>query len=238
MPLEQVSRHVVVTTDASKTGCGAVCNGHAASGSWTGPQLQCAACSSPVSTIAAGQACTCPDGQHGNSGVYQSPGRLMSQLVPPSPPLESDVAQIAAYRSCFGRAQSCSRCTFTTAYPSWRMETPSSGGSAHLESIRGSPGGPVRFPNVLLLFYSLTEAPLGTDALAHSWPWGLCKYAFPPSEPPCTDPVQDQGGRGAGPVGCAVLAHLDLVCQPHASCDSPSLEDSPEEGPSKTKEGD
>ncbi|KAI2644980.1 Transposon Ty3-G Gag-Pol polyprotein [Labeo rohita] len=24
------------------------------------------------------------------------------------------------------------------------------------------------------------EAPLGTDALAHSWPWGLIKYAFPP----------------------------------------------------------
>ncbi len=29
-------------------------------------------------------------------------------------------------------------------------------------------------------FYSLTEAMLGTDALAHSWPQGLRKYAFPP----------------------------------------------------------
>ncbi len=29
------------------------------------------------------------------------------------------------------------------------------------------------------LFYSLTEGTLGTDALAHSWPRGLCKYAFP-----------------------------------------------------------
>ncbi len=29
-------------------------------------------------------------------------------------------------------------------------------------------------------FYSLTEATLGTDALAHSWPRGLRKYAFPP----------------------------------------------------------
>ncbi len=28
-------------------------------------------------------------------------------------------------------------------------------------------------------FYSLTEATLGTDALAHSWPQGLRKYAFP-----------------------------------------------------------
>ncbi|XP_051959811.1 uncharacterized protein LOC127627466, partial [Xyrauchen texanus] len=30
------------------------------------------------------------------------------------------------------------------------------------------------------LWYGLTEAPLGTDALAHSWPEGLRKYAFPP----------------------------------------------------------
>ncbi len=30
------------------------------------------------------------------------------------------------------------------------------------------------------LFYSLTEGTLGTDVLAHSWPQGLCKYAFPP----------------------------------------------------------
>ncbi len=30
------------------------------------------------------------------------------------------------------------------------------------------------------LYFSLTEGPLGTDALAHSWPRALCKYAFPP----------------------------------------------------------
>ncbi len=30
------------------------------------------------------------------------------------------------------------------------------------------------------LFYSLSEGTLGTDVLAHSWPRGLCKYAFPP----------------------------------------------------------
>ncbi|KAL0193290.1 hypothetical protein M9458_011586, partial [Cirrhinus mrigala] len=34
------ARHVVVTTDASETGWGAVCNRHAVSGSWTGPRLQ------------------------------------------------------------------------------------------------------------------------------------------------------------------------------------------------------
>ncbi len=30
------------------------------------------------------------------------------------------------------------------------------------------------------LFYSLTDGTLGTDALVHSWPRGLRKYAFPP----------------------------------------------------------
>ncbi len=39
MPLEQVSRHVVVTTDASSMGWSAICNGQAASVLWTGPQL-------------------------------------------------------------------------------------------------------------------------------------------------------------------------------------------------------
>ncbi len=39
VPLEQVSRHTVVTTDASSTGWGTTCNGQAASGLWTGPRL-------------------------------------------------------------------------------------------------------------------------------------------------------------------------------------------------------
>ncbi|KAL0153391.1 hypothetical protein M9458_051310 [Cirrhinus mrigala] len=39
VPLEQVFRCIVVTTDASKTGWGTVCNGHAASGVWTDPRL-------------------------------------------------------------------------------------------------------------------------------------------------------------------------------------------------------
>ncbi len=38
-PLEQVSRHTVVTTDPSSTGWGATCNGQAASRLWTGPRL-------------------------------------------------------------------------------------------------------------------------------------------------------------------------------------------------------
>ncbi len=39
VPLEQVSRHAGVTIDASSAGWCATCNGHAASGFWTGPRL-------------------------------------------------------------------------------------------------------------------------------------------------------------------------------------------------------
>ncbi|KAI2648081.1 hypothetical protein H4Q32_018084 [Labeo rohita] len=39
VPLGQVREHVIVNTDASSTGWVAVCNGQAASGSWTGPRL-------------------------------------------------------------------------------------------------------------------------------------------------------------------------------------------------------
>ncbi len=40
VPLVQVSRHVVVSTVASSMGWGAMCNGHAAVGLWTGSRLQ------------------------------------------------------------------------------------------------------------------------------------------------------------------------------------------------------
>ncbi len=35
-------------------------------------------------------------------------------------------------------------------------------------------------PSHCQLYFSLTEGPLGTDALEHSWPQALRKYAFPP----------------------------------------------------------
>ncbi|KAI2661279.1 Transposon Ty3-G Gag-Pol polyprotein [Labeo rohita] len=59
------------------------------------------------------------------------------------------------------------------------------------------------------LWYGLTEAPLGIDALAHSWPRGRLKYAFPPN----------------------------LVLGPGAPGISPSLAHSSEEGPPFSGEG-
>ncbi len=60
---------------------------------------------------------------------------------------------------------------------------------------------------------------------------GLTQVCVSPSEPTRTDTVQAQGGRGAGPAGCAPLAHPDLVSRTHFPRDSTSLAHSSEEGP-------
>ncbi|KAL0147994.1 hypothetical protein M9458_056721, partial [Cirrhinus mrigala] len=189
VPLGQVLRHVIVNTDASSMGWGAVCHGQAASGSWTGLRLQWHINYLELLAVflppdVARGTCAGPHGQHGDGRLYQSPRgfafRSHVATRPPSPPLESKVAQIATCHSHSGGAEPCSRCALTPAYSPWRMETPSPGGPADLEPIRGSSDRSVCFPGIRPLFYSLTEAPLGTDALAHSWPRGLIKYAFPP----------------------------------------------------------
>ncbi len=99
MPLEKVSRHVVVTTDASSTGWGATCNGQ---GPWTldgaltalAHQLPRAAGSASglvaVSATAVRQACVGPYGQHCGCVVHQPDGRYTITphvtARPPSPP--------------------------------------------------------------------------------------------------------------------------------------------------------
>ncbi len=86
------------------------------------------------------------------------------------------------------------------------------------------------------LFFSLSEGTLGTDALACSWPRAYANMRFP-SEPSRTDPVQGQGGRGASPLGDALLAQSDLVPRTNAPRDSPSLANSSEEGSTFSERG-
>ncbi len=59
---------------------------------------------------------------------------------------------------------------------------------------------------------------------------GPVQICVSPSEPASTDTVQDQGGRGAGPVSGFILGQQDLVSGTHAPRNSPSLADSSEEG--------
>ncbi len=98
--------------------------------------------------------------------------------------LFGDTVEDCAQQICphSGGAQWCGRCTLTTAHFPRRMTTPSRDDPADLESIREAQVDlfASRESSHCQLYFSLTEGPLGTDALAHSWPRALCKYAFPP----------------------------------------------------------
>ncbi len=124
-------------------------------------------------------------GQHCDRCVHQ-PTRwstLPSHVAtrPPPPPLESEASEVASRHSYSGLAQPDTRRAVTSCAP-WRMETPSPDGPADLR--RFGLAQVDLFASLEMshcqLFYSLTEGTLGTDALAHSWPRGLRKYAFPP----------------------------------------------------------
>ncbi len=128
---------------------------------------------------------TGPYGQHCDRCVHQ-PTRwstLPSHVAtrPPPPPLESEASEVASRHSYSGLAQPDSRRAVTSCAPR-RMETPSPDGPADLR--RFGLAHVDLFASLetshCQLFYSLTEGTLGMDALAHSWPWGLRKYAFPP----------------------------------------------------------
>ncbi len=120
VPLEQVSRHAVVYTDASAKGWGATFSGLAVSGVWTGPQLHWhikqlprVAGSTPglepSQETLTRRARIGPYGQHCDRCVHQ-PTRwstLPSHVAtrPPPPRLESEASEVASRHSYSGLAQ-------------------------------------------------------------------------------------------------------------------------------------
>ncbi len=78
------------------------------------------------------------------------------------------------------------------------------------------------------LFFSLSDPRYRcTGMQLASGPTQIC---ISPSEPSRTDPVQGQGERRASPLGGALLAQSDMVPRTDAPHDSPSLANSSEEG--------
>ncbi|KAL0199100.1 hypothetical protein M9458_007640, partial [Cirrhinus mrigala] len=160
------SRHLVVYTDASSTGRVAVCNGQAASGSWTGPRLQWHINCLELLAVLLALRRFRPTLRHkhvlptSTIKVVYTP--VACHNSPPSAPMESDVAEIATRRSRSRRTQPPPILENGDSTPRQSVCSPE---SSHCQ-----------------LFYSLDEAPLGRDALAHSWPPGpnllaqtLCK---------------------------------------------------------------
>ncbi len=134
-----------------------------------------------VSATAVRQACVGPYGQHCGCVVYQPDGgyTITPHVTarPPSPPLESHAAQIAARCPHSGGAQSCGRRALTTAHFPRRMATPSRDDPADLESIRRSSGGPVCFSRVLPLPVVFSPWPRAPSARTHWHTAGLGLYA-------------------------------------------------------------
>ncbi len=201
------------------------------------------ACSAPLQNAATREAYTGPLGQHCDRCVHQPPGRSMlpSHVAtrPPSPPLESEASEVASRRSCPRRAQSCSRRALTSARPSGRMATPPRGTPADLETLRERSGRPVCLPGHVSL--PVVFLPVRGDprygCVGMQLASGLTQICVSPSEPSRTDPVQGQGGRGASPLGGALLAQSDLVPRTNAPRDSPSLANSSEEGSTFSERG-
>ncbi len=196
VPLLQVSRHVVVSTDASAMGWGAMCNGHAAAGLWTGPRLQ----------------------WHINClellAVWLALRRFKTQLHDKHVLVRTDNTATVVYINHQGSLRSCRMSQLTRHLLLWSQKHLRSLCAVHVpgelnraaDELSRQPALPGEWqlhPEVVQLiwrrfgdsqvdlfaspdtshcqlFYSLSEGTLGMDALAHSWPRGLCKYAFPP----------------------------------------------------------
>ncbi len=196
VPLEQVSRHVVVTIDASSTGWGATCNGQAASGLWTGPRLlwQVNCLELLAVHLALRQFRPLLLGKHvlvrtDNTAAVSYINRMggirsrrMSQLARNL--LLWSHTRLKSLRAVhipgeLNRAADAFSRQLT--FPGeWRLHSEtirliwSRFGEAQVDLFAS------RESSHCQLYFSLTEGTLGTDALAHSWPRALCKYAFSP----------------------------------------------------------
>ncbi|CAM4416232.1 unnamed protein product [Leuciscus chuanchicus] len=247
VPLERVSRHVVVSTDASTTGWGAMCNGHAAAGSWTGPQrlwhvncLELLAVRLALHRFRAllkGQHVLVRSDNTATVAYINHQGglrfRRMSQLARHL--LIWSQKHLRSLRAIYipGDPEPGGRRAVSASASRWRMETPSPVSPADLGSVRGRTGRPVCLPRLVplrpVLFPDRGHARHGcTGAQLAAGPTQVC---VSPSEPSYADLAQDQGGRGAGNFGCPVLAQPDLVLRTNTPRDSTSLANSPEEGP-------
>ncbi len=195
VPLEQVSRHAVVYTDASAKGWGATFNGHALSGVWTGPQLH----------------------WHINClellAVHLALNRLKRRLRGEHVLVRTDNTATVAYINRQGGLRSRRMSQLARHLLLWSRKHLRSLRAIHIPGLLNRtadelsraalPGEWRLHPQTVQLiwrrfglaqvdlfasletshcqlFYSLTDGTLGTDALAHSWPRGLRKYAFPP----------------------------------------------------------
>ncbi|CAM4634692.1 unnamed protein product [Leuciscus chuanchicus] len=242
-----VSRHVVVSTDASTMGWGAMCNGQAAAGSWTGPQrLWHVSCLELLAVRLA---------------LHRFRALLRGQHVL----VQSDNTATVAYISRQGGLRSRRMSQLARHLLIWSQKHLRSlraiyipgdldRAADELSRLRPLPGEWRLHPQTVQLiwdqfgdaqvdlfasydsshchlFYSLTEGTLGTDALAHSWPRGLRKYAFPPVSLLAQTLRKIREDEEQVILVAPVLAQPHLVPRTSTPRDSTSLANPSEEGP-------
>ncbi len=150
-------------------------------------------------------------------------------------------------RSIWGRfAPFMSQASSTVQPTSSHVSTPfrengdsTRGTPADLETLRRRSGRPVCLPghvSLPVIFLPVRGDPRYRCA-GMQLALGLTQICVSPSEPSRTDPVQGQGGRGASPLGGALLAQSDVVFRTDAPRDSPSLANSSEEGSTFSERG-
>ncbi|KAL1270896.1 hypothetical protein QQF64_029912 [Cirrhinus molitorella] len=196
VPLGQVSRHIVVNTDASMTGWGAVCNGQTASGSWTGPRLQWHINCLELLAVFLALRRFLPLLRHKHVLVRTDNTATVAYINHQGGLRSRRLSQLACHLLLWSQTRLKSlRAVHVpgelnraadvlsrqlTLPGEWRLHPQtvqliwSRFGEAQVDLFASPESSHCQ------LFFSLTQAPLGRDALAHSWPRGLRKYAFPP----------------------------------------------------------
>ncbi len=177
------------STDASATGWGAMCNGHAAAGLWTGPQLQWHInCLELLAVwLALRRFRTLLHEKHilvrlDNTATVA----YIKAVYAPVACRNSPAISSFGVRSIWGRfAPFMSQASSIVQPTSSHVSTPfweNGDSTPRYPSWIGDASGTLASPDTshCQLFFSLSEGTLGTDALACSWPRGLRKYAFPP----------------------------------------------------------
>ncbi|KAI2658281.1 ORF V: Enzymatic polyprotein [Labeo rohita] len=171
-PLGQVSRHLVVYTDASSTGWGAVCNGQAASGSWTGPRLQWHINCLELLAVLLALRRFRPTLRHKHVLVRTDSTATVAYINRQGGLRSRRMSQLARHLLLWSQ-------TWLKSLRAVHIPGELNRAADQLSRQSTHPGEWRLHPETR--FYSLNEAPnsLGRDALAHSWPPGP-KYAFPP----------------------------------------------------------
>ncbi len=236
VPLEQVSRHAVVYTDASAKGWGATFNGLAVSGVWTGPQLHW------------------DMHWHINClellAVHLALNRLKRRLRGEHVLIRTDSTATVAYINRQGGLRSRRMSQLVRHLLLWSGKHLRSLRAIHIPGLLNRtadelsraalPGEWRLHPQTVQLIwrrFGLSQVDLFTSLETSHCQLFYSQVCISPSEPSRTHTVQGQGGRGADPARGAILAHPDLVPRADAPRDSPSLADSPKEGSTDSETG-